>query len=93
MKRDRRGFLLEVTYRGGQPWAAYLQLPGNSGQRAYCSRREERGLIVDLARDGKPLGIEITAPGLVSLTAVNRLLKRLGAPTITKADFGPLLAA
>jgi hypothetical protein len=90
MTRDR---FLQVTFRGGRPWAAYLELHWTLGQRPVRTRREERGMIVDLAHDGTPLGIEITAPGLVKLADVNRLLKSLGAPRITKSEFAPLVAA
>lgn len=93
MKREKGVRFLEVTYRRGRPWAAYLQLPRSTGQRPFRSRPAELGLVVDLARDGTPLGIEITAPHLVHLADVNRLLKQLGVPPITKAEFGPLDAA
>jgi hypothetical protein len=93
MKLEKNGLFLEVTFRGGRPWAAYLQLPRTGGQRVVRSRREEHGMVVDLARDGTPLGIEITVPGAVKLADVNRLLKALGAPTITKEEFAPLVAA
>jgi hypothetical protein len=65
MKLEKSGLFLEVTFRGGRPWAAYLQLPRTGGQRVVRSRREEHGMVVDLARDGTPLGIEFTAPGAV----------------------------
>ena len=84
---------LEVTYRHGRPWAAYLYLPREAGQRPVRSRRQESGLVVDLARDGTPLGVEITAPELVSLAKLNSVLKGLGAPLVKKADLAPLLAA
>jgi hypothetical protein len=92
-ERDHADRFLQVTFRRGRPWAAYLQLHCAFGQRPVRSRREEHGMNVDLARDGTPLGIEITAPGLVKLADVNRLLKTLGAPTITKAEFAPLVAS
>jgi hypothetical protein len=93
MKREKSSRFLEVTYLRGRPWAAYLQLSRRLGQRPVRSRREERGLVVDLARDGTPLGIEITAPGKIRLADLNRLLKELGAPAISKAEFAPLVAA
>ena len=84
---------LEVTYRHGRPWAAYLYLSRGPGQRPVKSRRKESGLILDLARDGTPLGIEITAPGVVTLVVLNRILKEAGAPVVKKSDLAPLLAA
>lgn len=93
MKREKSARYLEVTYRDGRPWLAYLQLERGPGQRPVRTRREKLGLLVDLARDGTPLGIEITAPQLVTLADMNRLLKQLGVPPITKSEFGPLVAA
>jgi hypothetical protein len=89
----KRDWWLQVTFLGGRPSAAYPQLRRPAGGLPARRRREERGVIVDLARDGTRLGIEITAPGLVKLADVNRLLKALGAPRITKAEFAPLVAA
>ncbi len=51
------------------------------------------GLVVDLTRRGKPIGIEITAPSRVTLSAVNRALKHLGFPPVKTADLAPLRAA
>jgi len=48
---------------------------------------------VDLGRGGKPIGIEITAPGLISHTILNRVLKQFGLPAAKSADLAPLIAA
>jgi len=50
-------------------------------------------LDIDSARGGRPIGIEITAPALVSVAAMNRVLRELGQPTLRKVDLSPLLAA
>jgi hypothetical protein len=50
-------------------------------------------MVVDLSRGGKPIGIEITAPGLVSETTLNRVLKQFGLPAAKSADLAPLKAA
>ena len=84
---------LEVTFRQGRPFAAYLYLPRRPGEKSYRTRRVEPGLVVDFNRRGRPIGIEITAPTKVSLTMLNRLLRELGAPAMTRADLAPLLAA
>jgi len=84
---------LEVTFRRGQPIAAYYYLPRRPGQRSYRSIRMDNGLIVDLGRGGKPIGIEITAPGLISHTILNRVLKQFGLPAAKSADLAPLIAA
>jgi len=84
---------LEVTFRHGRPLAAYLYLPRRSGDKSHRSSRVEPGLIVDFSRDGRPIGVEITAPGKTSLTAMNRLLRELGMPILTRDDLAPLRAA
>lgn len=84
---------LEVTYRHGKPFAAYLYLPRRSRDRSARVREVSPGLLVDFRRDGRPIGIEITAPGEVSLAKVNRVLRELGLPAAKRADLAPLLAA
>lgn len=84
---------LEVTFRHGRPIAAYYYLPRWPGQRSYKTRRAESGMLIDFGRSGTPIGIEITAPSKVTLTALNRILKRLGFPRVNRADLAPLLAA
>lgn len=84
---------LEVTFRRGRPIAAYYYLPRRSGQKSYRTVRVEPGMVIDLGRDGRPIGIEITAPGLVSQTTVNRALKEYGLPAVKRRDLAPLRAA
>jgi hypothetical protein len=50
-------------------------------------------LIVDLASDGQPVGIEILAPGQLTLAALNRVLRELGCAPMSRADLAPLRAA
>ena len=73
---------LEVTFRHGRP-----------GQKSYRSIRIEPGLIVDLGRGGKLVGIEITAPGQTSQAVLNGVLKRFGLPTVKASELAPLKAA
>jgi uncharacterized protein YuzE len=84
---------LEVTFRHGSPLAAYLYLPRRPGEKSYRTLRVEPGLIVDFSRNGKPIGIEITAPTKLAPTAVNRLLRELGMPALSREDLAPLRAA
>jgi uncharacterized protein YuzE len=84
---------LEVTFRRGRPLAAYLYLPRKPADKSHRSQRVELGLVIDFNRTGKPIGIEITAPEKVSASALNRVLRRLGLPTVTRADLAPLRAA
>ena len=84
---------LEVTFRHGRPLAAYLYLPRRTADRSYRTERVEPGLVIDFNRGGKPIGIEITAPAKLSAAALNRVLRRLGLPTVKRADLAPLRAA
>lgn len=84
---------LEVTFRHGRPLAAYLHLPRRDGDSSRASRRMEGGLVVDYAEDGRPIGIEITAPTETSLESINGLLRDLGQDVITADDLAPLHAA
>ncbi len=84
---------LEVTFRRGRPMAAYLYLPRRPAEKSYRTSRVEPGLVIDFNRRGKPIGIEITAPGRLSLAALNKVLRDLGLPPLKRADLLPLRAA
>ena len=84
---------LEVTYRKGRALAAYYYLPRRPGQKSVRTRRVEPGLVIDLARGGQPIGIEITAPSKLSLADLNGLLRELGFAPVAQEDLAPLLAA
>lgn len=84
---------LEVTFRHGRPIAGYLYLPRSSEDRSDRTARKDPGLVIDFNREGKPIGIEITAPGQVGLEDLNRVLAELGLPPLEGADLAPLKAA
>jgi uncharacterized protein YuzE len=84
---------LEVTYKHGRAIAAYFYLPRQGRHKATSTRRAEPGLVIDLAANGVPLGIEITAPSKLTLGALNRVLKQLGCPRLKRADLAPLRVA
>lgn len=84
---------LEVTFRRGRPVAAYYYLPRRPGQRSVRTRRVEPGMVIDFARGGRPIGIELTAPSKLSVTALNRVLRELGFPPVSREDLAPVLAA
>lgn len=84
---------LEVTFRHGKVIAAYYYLPREAGQESARTRRVEPGLVVDFADDGRAIGIEMTAPSKVSLSALNAVLEELGQPFASEADLAPVLAA
>ena len=87
------GTYLEVTFRHGRPIAAYYYRPRKRGQKSYRTKRIKPGLVIDLSRDGYPIGIEITAPRKVSVVALNRVLTKLGLSRVTRDELAPLLAA
>ena len=84
---------LEVTFRHGKPIAGYYYLPRRPGQKSYRTERLSAGLLVDYSRSGRPIGIEIASPTELSLTALNRVLRRLGQDAIRRVEIAPLLAA
>ena len=84
---------LEVTFRDGKPFAAYLYLRRAEGARSARTESAGAGLVVDYAGDGTPIGLEITAPGHVSFEAINSVLDRIGQPRMTAKESAPLAAA
>jgi uncharacterized protein YuzE len=88
-----RDSYLEVTYRHGQPLAAYFYLPREKRSKSVRTRRVDPGMIVDLDAQGRPLGIEISAPQQLTLVALNRLLRELGCDPVRRSDLAPLRAA
>jgi len=84
---------LEVTYRHGRPLAAYYYLPRRPGDRASRTSQGPSGLLVDYTRAGRAIGIEISAPSMLSLAAMNRVLRGLGRRPIRRTELSPLLAA
>lgn len=84
---------LEVTFRRGRPLAAYLYLPRTAGDKSDHVEQVGSGLLVDYTADGKPIGIEITAPAQVNTADLNRVLTDLHAPPVTNEDIAPLRAA
>jgi uncharacterized protein YuzE len=85
---------LQVTYRNGKAFAAYLHLSHQTGEKSAKTVPSVDGLlVVDYARDGKPIGVEITAPGAVPLDRLNRLLADLGETPLNEHDYLPVRAA
>lgn len=84
---------LEITYRRGRPLAAYYYLPGPADRRSSRSVEFEPGIVVDFARGGRPLGVEIIDPTTITVRAMNRVLRKIGAEPLRRGDLGPLLAA
>ncbi len=84
---------LEVTFRRGRPMAAYYYLPRRPSHKSVRTRRVEPGMVIDFARGGRAIGIELTAPSKLSVAALNRVLRELGFPPVSREDLAPVLAA
>jgi hypothetical protein len=85
---------LQVTYRKGRAFAAYLHLAHATGEKSTRTVASPDGLlIVDYSASGKPLGVEITAPQAVPLDRLNQLLAELGEPPLAEKDYKPARAA
>ncbi len=85
---------LQVTYRKGRPFAAYLHLSHATGEKSARTVATPDGLlVVDYNGAGQPMGIEITAPQAVSLERLNELLLTLDQPPLADQEFRPVSAA
>src|SRR5262245_31491968 len=77
---------LQVTYIRGRPIVAYYLLSTRGHRRALRTEELEPGLVVDFGRGGEPLGVEIVDPPLVTVAAMNRVLRRLKQRRVTSRD-------
>lgn len=85
---------LQVTYRKGRPFAAYLHLSHAIGEKSARTVAAPDGLlVVDYSGDGTAIGVEITAPQAVSLERLNRLLVELGQEPLAEHEYKPVRAA
>jgi hypothetical protein len=83
---------LEVTFRKGKPFAAYLYLPRAGGARVARTVDEGHGFHVDVDENDTPMGIEITAPGAVTVAELNAVLVRHGLAPLEDEEWAPLAA-
>ena len=85
---------LQVTYRKGRAFAAYLHLSHKTGERSTKTVASADGLlVVDYNTAGQPIGVEITAPGAVTRERLNQLLAELGQAPLAEREYGPVRAA
>lgn len=84
---------LEVTFRNGKPFAAYLYLPRQNGEKSVRSEEAGHGMVIDYAPNDRPIGIELTAPNQITLDRLNAVLKRLNLPLMKNDELAPLAAA
>lgn len=70
--------------------AAYLYLPRREGDKSQRVVQEGHGLMVDLAVDQRPIGIEIMSPREVSLADLNAVLAKYSLPPLEYDEIAPL---
>ena len=87
-----RATTLEVTFRKGRPFAAYLRL---EGPRARVKRTKEvaPALLVDFDEVGRPLGLEILAFDDMTVASINEVLLSIGHAALPDQELAPLRAA
>jgi hypothetical protein len=88
--RDR---YLQITFQNGKPFAAYLYLPRGSDERSVQSEEAEHGMVIDYGANDHPIGVELTAPSLVTLDRLNQVLQRFSLPPMREEELAPLTAA
>lgn len=84
---------LEVSFRRGKPFAAYLRLPRQPGATVARTVEAEPGILADLDASGAVLAVEIVYPSAESGAVVQRVLAALHGPVVPESEFEPLLAA
>ena len=85
---------LQVTYRKGRAFAAYLHLSHATGEKSAKTVASPDGLlVVDYSASGRPVGVEITSPQAVPLERLNQLLAELGEAPLAEQDYKPVRAA
>lgn len=84
---------LEVTYRRGKPLAAYLYLPRRPGDTSVRVEPHGPGYLVDRADDGRPIGIEMPSPSLITADGLNRVLSELGLDPVDSEEIAPACSA
>ena len=81
---------LEVTFRRGKPLAAYLYLPRLAGDSSARVEPHGPGFLVDRAEDGRPIGIEMPSPSLVTVEGLNRVLSDLHLEPVAPEEVAPV---
>ena len=84
---------LEVTYKDGRPWAAYLYLPRKQNEKSDHSVEVEPDMVLDINAQGTLIGIEFLNPELVTLDAINAVLEQYGFEPLNETALKPLIAA
>ena len=84
---------IEITFRKGKPFAAYVYLPRYVGVKSTRTVEAAPGILVDYAVSGEPIGLEITAPTHVAAAQINSVLEMLGFDAMAPEELVLLHAA
>jgi uncharacterized protein YuzE len=84
---------LQVTYRKGRPFAAYIFLDRPLGQKVVRSAEVAPEIVVDFAEDGQPIGVEIVSPVATSVDEILSVFDTLGVGPPELSELAPLVAA
>ena len=86
-------FSLQVTYRKGEPFAAYIYLARKPGLKSARTEQVTSELLIDYASDDSRIGIEIVSPGHVTEAEIHEAFDRLGLQRPAPGELAPLRAA
>jgi uncharacterized protein YuzE len=84
---------IQVTFRRGRPFAAYIYLDREPGQRVIRTEQVSEALVVDFGPDDRAIGIEVVSPDVVRLEEILEVFDRLGLPRPELSELRPLQAA
>jgi len=84
---------LQVTYRRGEPFAAYIYLDREPGEKVKRTVEVTSDLLVDYGEDGRALGIEVITPEVVEVEEILKVFDNLGLGRPAETELEPLRAA
>ena len=84
---------LEITYRDGHAFAAYLYLARKPGDLVDRTEELAPGLLVDRSSDGRVLGFEILSPRQLPANLIDRVLADSSLPLLGETELEPLQQA
>lgn len=84
---------LQMTYREGKPFAAYIGLGRKLEDRSVRSEEIGPDIVVGFGEDGRPLGIEVIDPISTSAEDIYGVLDALGLSRPSPDALSPLTAA
>lgn len=83
---------LQVTYRKGRAFSAYLHLAHGPGEKRITMMASPDGLlVVDYLATGRAVGIELTAPHSMTLDRLNHVLRGLREAPMDEQDYKAML--